>query len=57
MLSEEALADHLADVLPRLVEIGAIGAMVWCFADYHESLWGRPPCDHQRHERFDKLLS
>ena len=51
MLSERALADHLEQVLPRLVEVGAAGAMVWCYADYHEDLWGRPPCDQQRHER------
>ena len=24
----------------------------WCFPDYHESLWGKPPCDFQAHERF-----
>ena len=56
MLSEETLAEHLAEVLPRLVEIGATGAMVWCYADYHESLWDRPPCDHQRHERYFGLV-
>ena len=56
MLSEETLADHLAEVLPRLVEVGATGAMVWCYADYHEDLWGRPPCDNQRHERHFGLV-
>ena len=30
--------------------------MVWCYADYHESLWHRPPCDHQRHERHFGLV-
>ncbi len=56
MLSEETLAVHLAEVLPRLVEVGATGAMVWCYADYHESLWDRPPCDHHRHERHFGLV-
>lgn len=56
MLSEEALADHLAEVLPRLVEVGATGAMVWCYADYHEDLWDRPPCDDQWHERHFGLV-
>lgn len=56
MLSEEVLADHLAEVLPRLVEVGATGAMVWCFADYHEDLWRRPPCDDQWHERHFGLV-
>ena len=56
MLSEEVLAEHLAEVLPRLVEVGSTGAMVWCYADYHQSLWDRPPCDLQRHERYFGLV-
>jgi endo-1,4-beta-mannosidase len=56
MLGEEVLAEHMAEVLPRLVEVGATGAMVWCFADYHESLWDRPPCDAHRHERHFGLV-
>jgi len=56
MLSEEALAEHVADVLPRLVEVGSTGAMVWCYADYHEDLWDRPPCDLQLHERHFGLV-
>jgi endo-1,4-beta-mannosidase len=56
MLGEETLAQHLAEVLPRLVEVGSAGAMVWCYADYHESLWDRPPCDVQRHERHFGLV-
>jgi endo-1,4-beta-mannosidase len=56
MLSEEALADHLADVLPRLVEVGAHGALLWCFADYHEDLWDQPPCDTKLHERHFGLI-
>lgn len=56
MLSETTLAEHLAEVLPRLVEVGATGAMVWCFADYHEGLWDRPPCDDQWHERHFGLV-
>jgi endo-1,4-beta-mannosidase len=56
MLSEETLADHLAEVLPRLVEVGSTGAMIWCYADYHEDLWDRPPCDKQLHERHFGLV-
>lgn len=56
MLSEEALAEHLADVLPRLVEVGAVGALLWCYADYHEDLWHRPPCDTKLHERHFGLV-
>jgi endo-1,4-beta-mannosidase len=56
MLSEEALAEHFAEVLPRLVEVGARGALLWCFADYHEDLWDRPPCDTKLHERHFGLV-
>ena len=44
------------EVLPRLVEVGARGALLWCFADYDESLWDRPPCDTKLHERHFGLL-
>ena len=56
MLSEQALAEHLEAVLPRLVEVGSLGAMVWCYADYHPELWDRPPCDSKLHERHFGLL-
>jgi endo-1,4-beta-mannosidase len=56
MLSEEALAEHLDAVLPRLVEVGATGALLWCFADYAESLWDEPPCDTKLHERHFGLM-
>jgi endo-1,4-beta-mannosidase len=56
MVGEERLAEHVAEVLPRLVEVGSRGAMIWCFADYHESLWDRPPCDNQWHERHFGLV-
>lgn len=52
MASEEALAEYYAAVLPKLVEVGATGAVAWCFADYVEELWSKPPCDEARHERF-----
>jgi endo-1,4-beta-mannosidase len=56
MLAEDELATYLDEVLPRLVEIGAIGALPWCFADYDESLWKRPPLDHAWHERYFGLV-
>jgi endo-1,4-beta-mannosidase len=54
MAGEQALAEHVGVVLPKLVEVGATGAMLWCYADYVEELWDRPPCDphgakHERH--------
>ena len=56
MVGEEELAEHLQQVLPRLVEVGATGALVWCFADYVPELWDRPPCSDYRHERFFGLV-
>jgi endo-1,4-beta-mannosidase len=52
MASEDDLAAYLKAVLPMLVEVGATGAMLWCFADYIPELWDRPPCEESRHERF-----
>lgn len=56
MASEDDLAAYLEAVLPRLLEIGALGAMVWCFADYIPELWDRPPCLESRHERHFGLV-
>ncbi len=56
MASEEALAEYLNAVLPRLVEVGATGALLWCFADYHETLWDKPPCVGSIHERHFGLV-
>lgn len=56
MASEEDLAAYVEAVLPRLVDVGATGAMLWCYADYVQELWGRPPCDEARHERFFGLV-
>ena len=54
--SEADAAAYIAAVLPGLVRVGSLGAFLWCFADYHPSLWGRPPCDLQPHERFFGLV-
>ena len=56
MASEDDLAAYLAVVLRKLVEVGATGALVWCFADYVPDLWDRPPCEESRHERFFGLV-
>ncbi len=52
MASEEDFAAYIAAVLPRLLEVGSTGALLWCFADYASTLWDRPPCSESRHERF-----
>jgi endo-1,4-beta-mannosidase len=56
MASEEDLAAYVDQVLPRLVEVGATGAVIWCYADYAPELYHRPPCDQSRHERFFGLV-
>lgn len=56
MASEEDFAAHLAQVLPKLVEVGATGAMLWCYADYTPELYHRPPCDEAHHERYFGLV-
>jgi endo-1,4-beta-mannosidase len=56
MASEADLAAYLERVLPGLVEVGATGALLWCFADYAVELWDRPPCDQMKHERFFGLV-
>jgi endo-1,4-beta-mannosidase len=56
MASEEEFAAYIEQVLPRLVEVGALGAMLWCYADYAPELYDRPPCDEAWHERFFGLV-
>lgn len=58
MAGEEDFADYVRATLPRLVAVGATGAMLWCFADYSPELWDRPPCDESgaKHERHFGLV-
>jgi endo-1,4-beta-mannosidase len=56
MASETEFADYIAAVLPRLVDVGATGAMLWCYADYVPELWELPPCKESKHERFFGLV-
>jgi endo-1,4-beta-mannosidase len=56
MASETDFADYIGAVLNNLVEVGATGAVMWCFADYVPELWHLPPCDEAIHERFFGLV-
>ncbi len=56
MASETDMADYLELVLENLVKVGASGAFLWCYADYVEELWDKPPCDEVKHERFFGLV-
>lgn len=49
---EEGAAEvFVADALDALRDAGATGAMLWCYADYPEAIWDRPPLDVAPHER------
>lgn len=56
MASEDEFAGYLEAVLENLLVTGSTGAMLWCFADYVDELWGEPPCDEAIHERFFGLV-
>jgi hypothetical protein len=56
MASEEDFARYIEAVLPKLVEVGATGALLWCYADYIPELYDRPPCQESKHERFFGLV-
>jgi endo-1,4-beta-mannosidase len=58
MAGETAFAEYVALVLPKLVEAGSTGALLWCWADYSEDLWDKPPCDEHgaKHERHFGLV-
>jgi endo-1,4-beta-mannosidase len=56
MASEQDFAEYIRQVLPNIHDIGATGAMIWCFADYAEELWNAPPCGESRHERHFGLV-
>ena len=47
---------YVEQVNANLVEAGALGSMLWCFADYVPELWDSPPCLEAHHERFFGLV-
>src|SRR5690606_30658712 len=52
----EDFARYIEEVLPNLVDAGATGAVLWCFADYSEDLWDKPPLVEYKHERHFGLV-
>lgn len=56
LASEEEAATYYEGVLERLIQTGAAGAYVWCYADYVASLWDRPPLDRAVRERSFGLV-
>jgi endo-1,4-beta-mannosidase len=43
LASEEEGATYYREVMERLIATGAVGAYAWCYPDYDESLFERPP--------------
>ena len=56
MAGEDDFAEYIRQVLPKLQHSGATGAMLWCYADYVQELWGLPPCQNAQHERWFGLV-
>ena len=56
LASEEEGATYYDEVIDRLVRTGAAGAYAWCYADYHRSLFVRPPFDTAVRERTFGLV-
>jgi endo-1,4-beta-mannosidase len=50
-VSEEAAATYVGSTLDGLHDAGSIGALLWCYADYVDALYDRPPLDLATHER------
>jgi endo-1,4-beta-mannosidase len=51
LVAEVDAAEYTDAVVQGLQSAGAVGAMLWCFTDYHPSTWDSPPLDHAIHER------
>jgi endo-1,4-beta-mannosidase len=51
LVSENAAASYVDRALGALIECGCTGAMLWCYSDYAEAIWGLPPLDLAVHER------
>jgi endo-1,4-beta-mannosidase len=50
-VGEKQAASYVSRGLSSLRAAGATGAMLWCYADYREAIWSRPPLDQAVHER------
>jgi endo-1,4-beta-mannosidase len=56
LASEEEGEHYYQNVLGRLAATGAAGAYAWCYADYHPTLFDRPPFDTAVRERSFGLI-
>ncbi len=51
LVDEQEAASYVDRALRALRECGTTGAMLWCYSDYAEAIWGLPPLDRAVHER------
>jgi endo-1,4-beta-mannosidase len=51
LLTEDEAARYTARAFDRLRAAGAVGGLVWCYADYDRAIWSEPPLDRAPHER------
>ena len=51
LLAEDEASRYLQSAFARLHAAGAVGGMVWCYADYDRAIWSEPPLDRAPHER------
>lgn len=51
LVDQQTAASYIDRALAALLECGSTGAMLWCYSDYAEAIWGLPPLDRAVHER------
>lgn len=54
--SEDEAAGYYEETLEKLWNAGALAAFAWCYGDYHDSLFGAPPCSTHVNERTFGLV-
>lgn len=56
LFDEEPVRNFYFQAIELLQQEHCLGALAWCFADYHPHLWDRPPLDRRVHERYFGLF-
>lgn len=56
LFGEEEVRNFYQRAVELLQQEHSLGAVAWCFADYHPHLWDRPPLDRRIHERYFGLF-
>lgn len=52
LIDEREAGAYVRAVLPAARDAGALGALIWCFADYEPRLYDAPPFDTLVYERY-----